>query len=407
LEFDNYIQTEIDVLSVKTVLDSDYPYFKSLSPVLQKRFIERTIRFIEEKKYVGRQNLIISNRIRVVVAACAVQVTFGLDSYLLETFEYVVIYPDVYESPVTGKWHKGETNLNGFICLSWKHILEGIQIGNDNYNLGLHEWTHALRFNSIKFEETDYFFDGYINKWVANAMFEFNKLRLGKESIFRRYGATNIHEFLSVCIEHFFESPDDFKEHAPQLFKETCILLNQDPTSDRGAGLFVRNKLLQVNNPVNEFSAPKMILEASFFRTLINFGPRLIYFGALLFVLLAQANGVTTTLAFFLCLLGVVVMNNKYFTLEFYDDHVVYLQKGFIDALATKMSVNYFSLIKLEIFDGNYDGSLGTVFEFKYYDGTQFIKKTAYCSAIDVPSQEIKKLLQEKNVAVLTELNHF
>jgi Mlc titration factor MtfA (ptsG expression regulator) len=399
LEALNYIQSPIYNSIIELELDRSYPYFQNLTNALKQRFVERTATFIKAKKFVGRQDLKITDQIRILVSACAVQVTFGLDHFTIDHFEYVVIYPDVYESPVTGKMHKGETNLNGIICLSWKYILLGIENPDDNYNLGLHEWTHALRFNSIKFDETDYFFDGYINKWVANAYREYHLLKSGKKNLFRQYGAANIHEFLSVSIEHFFESPDQFKLSAPELFDQTCILLNQVPSKKESARINVRNELLNVNAVISKESKPEIFLEASFIMTLLNFGTRLFYFALTLFVLLYQRNYTATSMALVLCMIGVVIMNNEYFTIKFYDDRI-FLQSGFLSSAARKLSVNYHSLIKFEIYDGTFKSNMGTVFELSYYNGSRFITRTAYCSAIDVPKDKIKVFLQEKNVGV-------
>jgi len=303
-------------------------------------------------------------------------------------------------SPVTGKMHKGETNLNGFICLSWKDVLEGIENTEDNYNLGLHEWTHALRFNSIKYDETDYFFDGYINKWVANAVHEYSRMKNGHPSIFRRYGATNIHEFFSVCIEHFFESPDEFRAKLPELFIQTCILLNQIPAKDASAQIDVREQLMSKNKVTESNELPLFSLESSLLKTLGNFGSRLIYFILVLFILLLQHNTSATLLAFFLCLFGVYIVNNEYFTIRFYENHL-YLQKGFINSLAGKQHINYYSLMKMRIFEGTYESNEGFVFELKYYDGSRFINRIAYSSVDKIPRDGITNLLQQKNVAVL------
>ncbi|MCE9540543.1 MAG: zinc-dependent peptidase, partial [Bacteroidetes bacterium] len=271
MNFTEYIQSSISKEIIHNELEHSFIYFKNLNSGLKQRFVERTSIFIEQKKFVARQHLEMTDTIRIIISACAIQVTFGLDTYTLDTFEYVVIYPDVYESPITKQMHKGETNLNGFICLSWKHVLAGLENPRDNYNLGIHEWTHALRFNGINYDQTDYFFDGYINKWVANAIPEFSILKKEKNSIFRHYGATNIHEFLSVCTEHFFESPDEFKLKAPELFEQMCILLNQIPGIDKSTQIGVRNVLLGVNDfSVNVQEAPLLNMEASFFRTVLN-----------------------------------------------------------------------------------------------------------------------------------------
>lgn len=400
MNFTEYIQSPIAKEIIYNELENSFIYFKNLNAALKQRFVERTSVFIEQKKFVARQHLDMTDTIRIIISACAVQVTFGLDTFTLDTFEYVVIYPDVYESPATKQMHKGETNLNGFICLSWKDVLAGLKNPADNYNLGIHEWTHALRFNGINHDQTDYFFDEYINKWVANAMREFSLLKKGHPSIFRRYGAANIHEFFSVCTEHFFESPDEFKLKAPDLFEQMCILFNQVPGIGKSAQLDVRNALLGVSDIAdNKNESPQLTMEASFFRTLLNMGSGLLYFSITLIVLLLQNNETTTVLAVIVCILAFVIMNNKYFTIKFYENNI-YLQSGFIESFANKFSINYRSLIKMEIYDGNYGTSVGTVFQLEYYNGSKFIKKTVYCSSIDVPREKIVALLYKKKVLV-------
>lgn len=400
MEFSEYIQSPIHPLEIHRELERSYLYYQNLNPILKQRFVERSAIFIAQKKFVARQGLDLTNSIRIIISACAIQVTFGLDSYTLNNFEYVVIYPDIYESPMTKQMHRGETNLNGFICLSWKHILEGIENPNDNYNLGLHEWTHALRFNSINYEETDYFFDGYINKWVAGAMPEFANLKNGKQSIFRRYGASNIHEFLSVCTEHFFESPDEFKLKAPDLFDQMCILFNQLPSKEGSARIGVRNTLLKTNTVSVAEQIPVLVLQASFLRTLTNMGLGLLYFSFSIALLIIQFNLITSLIALLVVLGGILLMNYKYFTIKFYDNNL-YIQSGFVESFANKLSIDYQSLIKMEIFDGNFDTGFGTVFQLNYYDGNYFSKRVAYCSSIDIPYEKIKTLLQQKKVAVL------
>lgn len=400
MDFPEYIQSAIAKEIIHDELERSLYYFKNLSADLKKRFLERTSIFIEQKKFVARQNLMMTDTIRIIISACAVQVTFGLDSFTIDTFEFVVVYPDVYESPVTKKMHKGETNLNGFICLSWKDILAGIENPTDNYNLGIHEWTHALRFNSINYEQTDYFFDGYINKWVANAMHEFSLLKSGKGSIFRRYGAVNIHEFLSVCTEHFFESPDEFKLKSPELFDQMCILLNQVPSKEGSAQIGIRNTLLGLNDISEDNNhEPVLTLEASFFRTLANMGTGLLFFSFTLIILLLQSSLMSFILALIICLIAVIILNNKYFTIKFYEKNL-YLQSGFVESFANTLSINYHSLIKLEINDGSFDKNAGTVFQLNYYNGNEFLTRTVFCSAIDIPRGKIISLLQQKKVPV-------
>lgn len=155
------------------------------------------------------------------------QVTFGLETWDLSYFNQILIFPDEYKNPFTNQMHKGETNLGGFMCFSWKDFLSGNKNTSDKINLGLHEFTHALRFNGIKGADTDYFFENYFPKWVSCATKDFVKTKNTNNSIFRKYGSVNINEFFSVTVETFFENPEQFKSQAPELFKHTSILLNQ------------------------------------------------------------------------------------------------------------------------------------------------------------------------------------
>lgn len=169
---------------------------------------------------------------QTLIAAAAVQVTFGLDTWELSYFNQILVFPDEYKNPYTGNYHKGETNLGGFMCFSWKDFLEGNESNHDKINLGLHEFGHALRFNSIKGYDSDYFFENYFPKWAACASKEFSNLRNHQESIFRKYGSVNMNEFFSVAIETFFEQPVSFKIALPELYVQTSILLNQTFTDE-------------------------------------------------------------------------------------------------------------------------------------------------------------------------------
>jgi hypothetical protein len=163
----------------------------------------------------------------VILSASAVQLTLGLKDWRINYFETIILFPCEFKNHLSGLTLKGETNLSGFVSFSWKNFIDGYKITDDNLNLGLHEFTHALRFNGVRGHETDEFFNGYFPKWYMYANKEFQNLKKGGKSIFRKYGGVNINEFLSVAVEHFFESPDEFKNEFPLFYSATAVLLNQ------------------------------------------------------------------------------------------------------------------------------------------------------------------------------------
>ena len=206
-----------------------FAYYDKLSEDQRIKFLLRVRKFIRNKRFEGRGDLVITDEIKVMVAAGAVQLTFGLENYILDFFSIIIIYPDSYYSPITKQYHQGEANPKGVIVISWKDLLRGYDIPNDTYNVGLHEMAHALELEKRLGGDYDFYFDAYYEKWKRITEEEYEKVSDEQESFFRSYAGTNRHEFFSVCIEHFFEATEEFKTRLPQIYHHLCILLNQDP----------------------------------------------------------------------------------------------------------------------------------------------------------------------------------
>jgi Mlc titration factor MtfA (ptsG expression regulator) len=247
-----------DIVLTMEALDGFYTnyftYYNTLNAQWQQLFRRRCIKFIDNKTIAGAQGFEPNNKVRAIVAACAVQLTLGLTTWDLNYFETIILHPDDFENKPTGLKFRGETNLSGFIRLSWKGFIAGYKIADDNINLGLHEFTHALRFNAIRYHEQDYFVEHYFNKWQAAAAEAYYDIKNNRDTIFRKYGGTNLNEFISVCIEHFFESPQEIKTKYPYLYYCTAILLNQQ-TQNGITHVGIRASLMnELNSLQNGFS---------------------------------------------------------------------------------------------------------------------------------------------------------
>ena len=135
---------------------------------------------------------------------------------------------------------KGCTPPEGMISLSWKDLEHGFLIDNDKYNLGLHEVAHALKLSLKYAYHFDKKFASYLKTWETIGHIEFAKMKRGTPSFLRKYGGVNEHEFFAVCIEHFFEAPQEFKEKLPKIYYHLCILLNLNPLNTRQDYLFAK-----------------------------------------------------------------------------------------------------------------------------------------------------------------------
>ncbi len=239
--------TGLTAEQLKQIYASSFGYYLTLSEEYKNLFVARCRRFISEKTITGAGGFKVTSEVRALVAASAVQLTLGLETWELSYFDNIVLYPSVFASPAGNLQFKGETNTAGYIKLSWQSFIQGYHIADDNLNLGLHEFSHALRFNDIKGSGQDYFFEHYFNSWLASAYEAYNDIRNGRSTVFRKYGGANLSEFTSVCIEHFFESPEEIRARYPLLYYSTAVLLNQETVGQR-THVGVRHQLLGTKN---------------------------------------------------------------------------------------------------------------------------------------------------------------
>lgn len=215
--------------SQKAVIIKNFKFYNRLSDKHKKYFEHRVASFIKDKDFVGRDGFPITEEVRVIISATAVMLTFGFRDYYIGIISKIVIYPEAFFSNTNQVFHKGEFNprLNALV-LSWKDFKEGLDIDNDNLNLGIHELTHAIHINSIKERDISatIFSDSF--KELTELLIDKPDLReqLVQSDYFRKYAFTNQFEFLAVIMETFIETPQDFQTHFPEVYNKTKQMLN-------------------------------------------------------------------------------------------------------------------------------------------------------------------------------------
>ncbi len=215
----------------KVILKKHFDYYNRLDHKNQRVFEGRVQHFINIKHFIPRSMQHVTAEMKVLIAASAIQLTFGLPKVYLSHFKRILIYPDNYYSVINKVYHKGEVNpLVRTIVLSWKNFVEGYYDKSDGINLGLHEMAHALRLENYIFNDEYNFFDEKVlHLWGELANVEIMNIRQGESSMFRSYGAIDQEEFFAVVIENFFERSKLFFDSCPELYNLTVRLLNQNP----------------------------------------------------------------------------------------------------------------------------------------------------------------------------------
>ncbi|MBL7859502.1 MAG: zinc-dependent peptidase [Cyclobacteriaceae bacterium] len=218
-------------LAYKEILLRYFPYYQKLSPGHKLTFERKVCEFIYRKRFIPRNTIHVTTEAKVLIAASAVQITFGLPHVYLQHFSKILVYPDAYYSSITERFHKGEVNPRfGIIVLSWQSFVEGYIHPTDAVNLGLHEMAHALRIeNIIRNDEYNFFDDALLEQFDSWAYKVCSTIDTWREGFLRPYACTNVHEFFSVSVENFFERPALLKTELPEVYSILVKLLNQDP----------------------------------------------------------------------------------------------------------------------------------------------------------------------------------
>lgn len=210
------------------LLHAKFKYYRSLGPADKRLFRRRIKVFLNGRKFIGREGVAVTEEMKVLLAASAVKITFGLDHFVFSTFKRIFIYPEPFISTTTGNLHKGETHPAGAVVFSWQDYLHGIEDEGDNLNLGIHEFTHVFVLELAKGNIPDPVLRDYFLE-LKNVVFKPHvREEIMSRGYLREYGNENFMEFMSVCIESYFETPHEFSAALPAVYKHFSKMLNQD-----------------------------------------------------------------------------------------------------------------------------------------------------------------------------------
>lgn len=212
----------------QAVLQREFNFYGRLSEKRKKYFEHRVSTFLSRYQFIGNKISVKNDEVQMIVAGTYVMLSFGMRQYLTTTFDKIIIYPNIYFSTVNKEYHKGEFNPNmKAIVFSWNDFLSGHQITNNNINLGLHEFTHALHFGAKKRQySSDVIFIDEFNAILTYLENQSFRQKMMTDQYFRDYAFQNEFEFLAVLLEHFFETPKEFQQRYPELFHHVRRMIN-------------------------------------------------------------------------------------------------------------------------------------------------------------------------------------
>jgi Mlc titration factor MtfA (ptsG expression regulator) len=225
------------------ILNKNLPPYLKLSSTLRQQLHDLVRIFIAEKSFEGCGGLILTDEIRVTIAAQACMLLLNRDVECYPKLFSILVYPSTYvagaRDTLHGGWEEesvrlGESWQSGAVVLAWDNVLQGAANFKDGHNVTMHEFAHQL-------DQEDGAGDGTpilgtrsaYSVWARVFSKEYELLQRktdhGRKSVMHGYGATNPAEFFAVATETFFEKPRQLNKHHPELFKELQIFYKINP----------------------------------------------------------------------------------------------------------------------------------------------------------------------------------
>ena len=222
-----------------SIVSRHIKYYNRLSLEDQRKFLFRTFLFRKSRKfhYIEVKE---SAEMPVLISAVAVQLTFGLEKFMLNYFNDIFILKDDYHYGFYSRPFMGHVDQSG-IYLSWDNFIKGIDGKTPYCNVGLHEMGHALAYVTFITEtEEDKHFKKEFKNFSKVARPIFTSMQEGNKNLLGDYASVNYHEFWAVSVETFFENPVCLRNELPELYTAMSLLLKQDPLQQRnGKATFV------------------------------------------------------------------------------------------------------------------------------------------------------------------------
>ena len=200
--------------------------------------------FLDEKKFLGRDSVEITDDMRVTIAANACVLLLQGDKKYFPGFTSILVYPDTYVAHETRhdgmiateqpSHRAGESWVRGPVVLSWADVERGSRHPRDGHNVVIHEFAHKLDEQSGHMNGLPLLRDKeHYTAWNQVLTEEFDALkdraRRGNNKVMDAYGTVSPPEFFAVASESFFEKSLQMKRRLPDLYQQLRTFYNVDP----------------------------------------------------------------------------------------------------------------------------------------------------------------------------------
>jgi len=227
------------------ILKTNIPIYSHLPSNLKQQLKQRIKLFLFKKRFYGCNGLIITDEIRVTIAAEACFLIINRPTSLYNSLHYILVYPSAFrktselitEGGVESKENVdllGESWDRGKVILSWDDVEKDAKNMASGHNVALHEFAHQLDFEGGSANGAPLLRGrGSYQRWAEVLSSEYASLcqrnSSGLKDVMDNYGSCNPAEFFAVATEAFFEKPHTLQQQHPELYDELQEYYCVDP----------------------------------------------------------------------------------------------------------------------------------------------------------------------------------
>lgn len=223
------------------------PFYDRVPTPLRDRLHALMHIFLREKSFVGCNGLVVTDEMRIVIAAYACLLVVNRPGVPRTSFYdelmSILVYPTAFVVPESdeedGIVTEGHSVLSGQawderrIILSWEDVQDA---AHEQDNVVLHEFAHYLDMEDQTMDgapglgsAADY------EEWSSTFWAEYEQLAAdidaGRETLLDPYAATDPAEFFAVATETFFHQSRALRETHAKLYEQLKKYYRLDPAN--------------------------------------------------------------------------------------------------------------------------------------------------------------------------------
>ncbi|MGZ4288293.1 MAG: M90 family metallopeptidase [Usitatibacter sp.] len=233
----------------RAIVEKNVPFASCLPHQDREELLGHVQVFLAEKRFEGCGGLLITDEVRVTIAAHACVLLLHRETDYYPNLVSILVYPTTYLVPGGRRTadglviddpqaRLGESWARDVVVLAWDSVLSAAGDIHDGHNVALHEFAHQLDQESGASDGAPILprRSMYV-AWARVLGAEFDQLVRDTErdhaTLIDQYGATSPAEFFAVVTETFFEKPHELRSKHPALYLQLQEFYRLDPAALR------------------------------------------------------------------------------------------------------------------------------------------------------------------------------